>query len=140
MGPLGFRAQLAHPGAMATLIKQYGDTDKTSLKADREVEGGRRGGENGTGEQRSDSTNETTKNMPNLTGTHQDSPELTQESPQIAYELAEPLFIQFRIHDPSQGGRARARARAGALSELLRLSVESNIVSRAHRASHRTHG
>ena len=58
----------------------------------------------------------------------------------MAYELAEPLFIQFRRHVPSQLGRARARARGrGGLSELPRPSVEDNIVSRAHTASHRTH-
>ena len=59
---------------------------------------------------RPDSCFKFTKKMPNLTRTCQDSPNLTQEAPQIAYELAEPLFIQFRIHDPSQEGRARARA------------------------------
>ena len=54
----------------------------------------------------------------------------------MAYELTEPLFIPFREHGPCQGGRARA---GGALSELPRPSVEDNIVSRAHTASHRTH-
>ena len=71
-------------------------------------------------------------------GTHQESLELTQEAPQMAYELTEPLFIPFHEHGPCQGGRARARA-GGGLSELPRPSVEDNIVSRAHTASHRTH-
>ena len=55
----------------------------------------------------------------------------------MAYDLKEPLFISFHEHDPSQGGRARARG--GGLWELRRPSVENNIVSQAHTASHRTH-
>ena len=48
-------------------------------------------GENGTGEQL-DKRRTKLKKMPDLTRTDQDSPELTQEALQIAYELAEPLF------------------------------------------------
>ena len=49
-------------------------------------------GENGTGEQLDQRRKKLKKQMPDLTRTDQDSPELTQEALQIAYELAEPLF------------------------------------------------
>ena len=108
-------------------------TDKTSLKADREVEGGGRGGANGisklllfAGVSKHSGTNDTGGHRAEIDkihcqinksalGPHQGSPELTQGEPQTAYELAEPLFMQFRLHGPSQGGRARARARGRTL-------------------------
>ena len=107
----------------------FENTDKTSLKADREVEGGGRGGANGisklllfAGVSKHSGTNDTGGHRAEIDkihcqinksalGPHQGSPELTQEAPQTAYELAEPLFMQFRLHGPSQGGRARARGR-----------------------------
>ena len=56
----------------------------------------------------------------------------------MAYDLSESLYIPFHEHGPNSRGEG-TRARGGGLSELPRPSVESNIVSRAHTASHRTH-
>ena len=47
----------------------------------------------------------------------------------MAYELPEPLLIQLRVHGPSQGG---GHTCGGGHFELLRPSVENNIVSQAH--------